>query len=169
MHTNGKHDGWGEPILTIDDFEPARPCVRLYGELFAFLHPMDLSLAQEARFNALQREFDALRAAEALRAEELGEAYTEQPETAAQLSDRLGQILQIIILDLPDAVLDRIPDRRRMQLLQVFGEARAGNLPAPSPTPTPIPKRSPPTPTPTNRGKARARPASHSPKSIGAK
>jgi hypothetical protein len=131
MQPNGT-DGWQQPALTIDEFEPDRPCVRIFGVLYPMLHPMDLSLRDEARFSKLQRDFNRVRAEEALRAEQLGEEYEEDPGQADFLSQSLGEITQIILIGLPDEVLARISDRRRLAILEAFGQARSGTGPSPA-------------------------------------
>lgn len=125
-HPPGMDAGWAQPILTIDDFEPDRPCVRLYGQLFGLLHPLDLSLDELARFQRLQREFASLES-DGIQRANAGELTPEQEHSQAEiLYDKLGAMLEILIIDLDPETLARIPYLRRAELLQVFGLAREG-------------------------------------------
>ena len=124
-HPNGhRESGWAAPILTLDDIELERPCVSINGTLYGYLNPMDMSLMDQSRFRRIQRKAAKLEEANAKAQAAMGDDYEPEEEYLLASHECFGELVQLIIPDLPQDVLDGLSSAKRSLIIQRFGEAR---------------------------------------------
>lgn len=94
-----------DPILDIETLI-ARPVIAIDGKKYEMLSPAELSLQQSHMFARWAKRMEALQASDS--------------DIDDEMAVIVGQIVQLVVVDLPEEVFAKLSEEHRLEISQVF-------------------------------------------------
>ncbi len=117
-------------LLDLSTLEPERPTIAVDGISYEMAVREDFGLLEQARYNRLQREADAIR--------DKGDDAAE--DDALQMAGILDQIVALLVPHLPTDLRAKLRDQQKWSILAAFGKAAEERNPQQTATnPQPLP------------------------------
>lgn len=91
-------------LLELDTAAPTRPLIKIDGIEYQLKVQDDLGLREEAELQRMRKSF----------------AEIESGENSAELANNLRRMVKILLIDLPDEVLDRLSDSKKLRIVSAF-------------------------------------------------
>lgn len=91
-------------LLELDTSAPTRPLIKIDGVEYQLKVQDDLGLKEEAELQRMRKAFVEI----------------ESGQDSSELANHLKRMVKILLIDLPDDVLDRLSDAKKLKIVSAF-------------------------------------------------